>query len=94
MPSSGPKMKAAGPSRKSEKPSELPVPGSTNCTTDANMPLVVARLILKGHRDRSRKIIRQCEDPALFALQVGLTLGALLDNPVQGYHELRKLLTS
>jgi hypothetical protein len=29
----------------------------------------------------------------MFSLQVGLALGVMLDNPLRGYHVLRKILS-
>jgi len=43
-------------------------------------------------RTRARTTIRMAKDPAAYVLAVGLALGVLMNNPVKGYHELRKLL--
>ena len=93
MKSSEPGTTEGGPSEKSRKSSIRPRPGYSSSTIDGNSPEVVARLILKGHRDQPRELIRRHSDPAMFSLQVGLALGVLMDNPLNGYHVLRKLLS-
>lgn len=53
-----------------------------------------ARLMIKGYRRSVVAAIRQADDPALYVLQVGLALGVLIDNPKNGYHQLRQLLSA
>lgn len=93
MPSSQPETGGDGPSKRSGKSQRRPRPGYSSSTIDGNSPEVVARLILKGHRNQPREMLRRHPDPALFSLQVGLTLGILMDSPLRGYHTLRQLLT-
>ena len=86
-------MKQDGPSERSGKSSSKLPPGSTSSITGDATPEVVARLILKGHLNQPRSLIRGHSDPGMFSLQVGLALGVMLDNPLKGYHVLRKILS-
>lgn len=52
-----------------------------------------AYLFLRGEKRKVRVALETHPQPALFALQVGLAIGVLENNPLSGYHRLRVFLS-